>query len=112
MKNLMILISVFVFSFSAHADCVKNQNGEVVCGKGQCETDLYGKVFCAGNGGGAVQDIYGHVVCGTGYCAKDDHGKPWCSKEAGGGAATDLYGKVKCRGGCDAASANFCNPAR
>lgn len=112
MKNLMILISVSILSFSAYADCVKDQKGDVVCGKGQCEADSHGKVFCAGNGGGAVLDLYGHVVCGTGYCAKDDHGKVWCSKEAGGGAAADLYGKVKCQGGCDTASVNFCHPAR
>ena len=52
------------------ADCIKNQDGNVVCGQGQCATDQYGKVFCAKEGGGAMRDQDGKVKCGVGYCAE------------------------------------------
>jgi hypothetical protein len=55
---------------NAAGDCIKNQDGNVVCGKGQCATDQYGKVFCAKEGGGAMRDQYGDVKCGVGYCAR------------------------------------------
>ena len=107
-----ILFSVLVLSFSAHADCVKNQYGDVVCGKGQCDTDQYGKVFCADLGGGAIRDRHATVRCGVGYCEKDSFGKVWCSRELGGAAAVDSYGKVKCVGGCEKGSAKRCQEAR
>ena len=94
------------------ADCVKNQYGAVVCGKGQCATDQYGTVFCAKEGGGAMKDLYGNVRCGVGYCAIDDLGEMHCSTVAGGSAATDSYGKVKCVGGCQVAARQLCEVAR
>ncbi len=68
---LLILLALLVMPASASADCVKDRYGKTVCGNGQCETDIYGKVFCADAGGGAVKDKYGKVLCGTGACAKD-----------------------------------------
>ena len=94
------------------ADCIKNQEGNVVCGKGRCETDQYGKVLCAKEGGGAIRDQYGEVKCGVGYCAKDDLGQIRCSTKPGGGAATDSSGKVKCLGGCQNATPQLCQEAR
>ena len=94
------------------ADCVKNQYGDVVCGKGQCATDQYGKVFCAKEGGGALRDQYGNVKCGAGYCAIDDLGQMQCSTMPGGSAATDSYGKVKCLGACQVASQQLCEVGR
>jgi hypothetical protein len=90
------------------ADCIKNQDGNVVCGGGQCATDQYGKVFCAKAGGGATKDQDGHVKCGVGLCAKDDLGQVKCSTKPGGGAAIDSNGKVKCLGGCQSAKQQFC----
>jgi len=96
----------------ARADCIRDQSGKVVCGKGQCELDRFGKVFCADLGGGAVRDKYGKVLCGVGNCAKDYLENVWCSKEQGGGAAVDSYGKVKCLGGCEAGSTERCQEAK
>jgi hypothetical protein len=95
------------------ADCVRDSSGNVVCGRGQCATDQYGKVLCAKNeGGGAMRDQYGDVKCGVGYCAIDDLGEIKCSTRPGGGAATDSYGKVKCLGGCQSADRRLCEAPR
>ncbi len=75
-----VVIGLLLAGSPAEADCIKNQYGKVVCGKGQCETDTYGKVFCAEAGGGAVKDKYGKVQCGVGYCAKDYLEQVWCSR--------------------------------
>jgi len=83
-----------------------------VCGKGQCETDRFGKVFCAENGGGAIKDKHGDVQCGVGYCAKDYLDEVWCSKEKGEAAAVDLHEKVKCLGGCEPGSSKLCKEAQ
>jgi len=93
-------------------DCIKNSDGNVVCGQGQCVTDQYGAAFCAKAGGGAMKDEYGTVKCGVGYCAKNDRGQIQCSKKAGGGATTNSNGKVKCLGGCQSATSQLCEEAR
>jgi hypothetical protein len=102
------LILALAVAAQVNADCLTDQYGNVVCGKGQCERDQHGKVFCAGLGGGAVKDRYGDVKCGVGYCAQDNSGQVWCSTEPGGGAAIDAYGKVKCQGGCEAGTSGRC----
>lgn len=94
------------------ADCVKDQYGNVVCGRGQCATDQYGKVMCAREGGGAIRDRFGVVRCGVGSCAMSDSGEVKCSTQAGGGAAMDSYGKVVCLGGCQDATPQYCEAAR
>ena len=94
------------------ADCLRNQDGAVVCGKGQCAIDQYGKVFCAKEGGGAVRDQYGNVKCGVGYCATDDVGEIRCSRQPGGAATSDAYGKVKCLGGCQPGTQQRCEVPR
>ena len=93
-------------------DCIKNPDGNVVCGKGQCVTDQYGAVFCAKEGGGAMKDEYGSVKCGVGYCAKNDRGQIRCSTRPGGGATTNSNGKVKCLGSCQNATSQRCEEAR
>ena len=58
MKNRLVFGCFLIFAFTTAADagdCIKDQYGNVVCGKGQCATDRYGKVFCAKEGGGAVR---------------------------------------------------------
>jgi len=94
------------------ADCIKNSDGNVVCGKGQCEMDQYGAVSCAKEGGGAIKDEYGNVKCGVGHCAKDDRGRIRCSTRPGGGAAMDSNGQVKCLGGCRDATQQLCEKPR
>ena len=93
-------------------DCLKDQYGNVVCGKGQCATDQYGKVLCAKEGGGAIRDVNGVVKCGAGRCAIDDDGRVRCSAQPGGGAAVDSYGKVKCLGACQDGPERRCERAR
>src|SRR5690348_11846500 len=98
--------------FAAHADCFKNIRGETVCGKGKCEADYQGRVFCAPAGGDAMRDRYGVVHCGVGSCVADAVGKLWCSKEVGGGAAADMNGNPKCLGGCEEASQQKCEAGK
>ena len=50
------LVSLTVSTRIHAGDCIKNQDGNVVCGEGQCAVDQYGKVFCAKAGGGAMKD--------------------------------------------------------
>ena len=112
-RFLAVCFLTLVSASQVHAgDCIKNQDGNVVCGEGQCATDQFGKVFCAKQGGGAVRDQSGDVKCGVGYCAKDDLGQVKCSTKAGGGAEADSYGKVKCLGGCQDATKQLCAVAR
>ena len=106
------VIAAFVSVTQVNADCIKDQYGNVVCGKGQCATDTYGKVFCAQLGGGALQDGYGSVKCGVGNCERDAHGEVWCSIEQGGGASVDSYGKVVCQARCEAGTPQRCQGAR
>lgn len=105
-------IAVLVACPVQAGDCIRNTNGNVVCGKGQCMMDPYGKVFCAREGGGALREQYGTVVCGIGYCAPDDRGRIKCSTRPGGGAAMDTNGKVQCFEECHDASPRFCEEAR
>ena len=115
MKNGLVFGCLLILAFTTMADaadCIKDQYGNVVCGKGQCATDQYGKVLCAREGGGAIRDRLGVVRCGTGRCATDDNGRVMCSTEPGGGAAMDSFGKVKCLGACEEGSEGRCEAAR
>ncbi len=112
MKNLFTAVFLFVLAVDAHADCIKDQNGHVVCGQGQCEADRLNKIYCANPGGGALKDQFGNVQCGAGYCANDRFGQVWCSKKPGGGAALDIYGNVKCLGGCEPGTPARCEEAQ
>lgn len=111
MQSTLLLALSLLFAVVAPvdaADCITNANGQVVCGKGQCARDQYGKVFCAGPGGGAVADGSGNVVCGVGACIVDDMGKVQCSTTPGGGVERDSYGKAVCLGGCRAGTPQLC----
>jgi len=78
------LVTLIAASDVMAADCITDSHGMVVCGKGQCAPDQYGKVFCAQEGGGAVKNRYGTVMCGVGYCATDNSGEILCSLKPGG----------------------------
>src|SRR5215831_4976745 len=84
-----LILAVLIGMDVNAGDCLKDPNGNVVCGKGQCAMDQYGKVLCAKEGGGAVRDRYGNVKCGLGSCATDDLGQVKCSSQPGGGATVD-----------------------
>ena len=107
-RGIIGLIAAGAATAADNSNCLKNERGEVVCGKGECVTDRYKKIYCAKAGGGAQKNRFDVVVCGVGYCAKDGHGQVWCSKEAGGSAAVDAYKNVKCVAGCELASADKC----
>ena len=111
-----LVLGCFLMVVSATAlsagDCIKDQYGNIVCGKGQCAADQYGKVFCAKEGGGAIRDRNGVVKCGLGMCAADDEGRIKCSTQPGGGASMDSYGKVKCLGACQDGTEQRCEAAR
>jgi len=114
-RSFLVIGCVFTLMVGASAsaaDCIKNPDGNVVCGEGQCAMDQYGKVLCAKAGGGAIRDQNGNVKCGVGFCAPDDTGEVKCSAKPGGGAAADSNGKVKCLGGCQTGSQQRCAPAR
>jgi hypothetical protein len=102
------LLALAAAAQASAGDCIKDENGKVVCGAGQCATDQYGKVFCAKEGGGAMKDEVGNVKCGVGYCAANDRGLVRCSKRPGGGASIDSNGQVKCLGGCQPATKQLC----
>src|SRR5215471_162983 len=115
MKNNFLLAAALALWLTTRVDagdCIKDQYGNVVCGKGQCATDQYGKVLCAKEGGGAIRDRMGTVRCGVGYCAMDDMGQVMCSTKPGGGAAPDSYGKVKCLDACQIATPQLCEAPR
>ena len=105
---LAIFLSVLIVPISANADCIKDEQGKMVCGKGQCETDRYKTIFCADTGGGAVRDRYDNVQCGVGACVRDNQDQVWCSKEPGGTATLDSSGKAKCAVGCEPGSKKLC----
>ncbi len=107
-----LLFALVAATTAAHADCINDRHGQVVCGQGQCEIDRVDKIYCANPGGGALKDQFGNVQCGTGYCQNDRFGHVWCSKIAGGGAAMDAHGNVKCLGGCEAGSPAKCEEAQ
>jgi hypothetical protein len=115
MKDWISVVCFLLLALSLRVeagDCLKDQYGNVVCGKGQCATDQYGKVLCAQEGGGAIRDRLGVVKCGVGSCAMDVEGQVKCSTKAGGGAAIDSNGKVKCLDGCQNGSEQRCESAR
>jgi hypothetical protein len=64
---MVAFIVVLAAVTQVNADCVKNEYGNRVCGKGQCKLDSVGKAFCAREGGGAVNGLYDNVLCGVLY---------------------------------------------
>ena len=110
-----VVAALLLVALTANADnstCVKNQYGEVVCGKGECVADQYKKIFCGPQGGSAVKDRYGTVVCGVGQCVTSHFDQVWCSKEPGGGAVLDSLKEAQCLGGCERATAAYCEEAK
>ena len=93
----------------ANADCMKNRDGDFICGKGQCQRDRYGKVLCSAfRNGSAVRTIDGRILCGKGDCVKTISGEVFCSTVLEGAAAKDTYGVPRCEGQCEPASADYC----
>jgi hypothetical protein len=95
------------------ADCLKNRDGAVICGKGRCERDTRGAVFCAPHrDGNVVRMSDGTIVCAKGQCEKTAAGDVLCSATEGGGAYKDVDGTIQCVGGCVPASQQACETER
>ena len=93
-------------------DCVRDNYGNVYCGRGDCSMDSYGNLRCAKRGGGLIRYQYGNLLCGVGYCAADESGRLLCSTMPGGKVARDSYGKVTCEAGCHDAQKELCEDLR
>lgn len=94
---------------TAGADCMKDQNGEFFCGKGQCQRDQSGMVLCSAFlNGGAVRNYRGQIVCGRGHCIETSKREVICSTEQEGGVLLDRFGRPRCQGQCEEASAELC----
>jgi hypothetical protein len=126
---LAFLVAGLMLPPSAHADCVTQITGEVICGTGPCNTDMKGQASCAQyRFGTAVRTscgdaakfegdfrvrpptsrCYGQVVCGRGRCVTTFRGEIVCSVLDGGGAVIQIDGTVRCDGACEAASPDLC----
>ena len=96
-------------SGAARADCLKNIDSEWICGKGECQRDLYGQVLCSAFfKGSAVRTLHGNILCGRGRCVTTSSGEVFCSTAQEGTAVIDLHGVPRCQGGCEPASADYC----
>jgi hypothetical protein len=125
---LALLVAGLMLPSSAYPDCVTQLTGEVICGTGPCNTDLYGRASCAQfRFGSAVRTscgdgpfgadfrvrpptsrCYGQVVCGRGQCVTTLRGEIVCSVLDGGAVVVQIDGTVRCDGACEAASPDLC----
>jgi hypothetical protein len=93
----------------AAADCMKDSGGEVICGKGECQRDRYGRVRCSMfQDGAAVRDRHGEILCGRGQCVTTSRGEVYCSTVWRGAAEVDRYGVPRCEDRCEPASPDYC----
>jgi hypothetical protein len=92
------------------AECLSDSQGRVICGRGECvRSPMGGVVYCSAYFfGKAIATSAGTVVCSKGKCGVDIQGLIYCSKMEGGGAALNGFGSVVCYGGCEQASADYC----
>ena len=114
MRHLVIvsIIVALIAVTQVNADCLNDQYGKVLCGRGKCELDQFGRVICTQRYGGIMKDRYGNILCGVGHCTKDSHGQIWCSVEEDGSVNIDMYGNVKCLGGCETGKSSICEEGR
>ena len=70
--RLVGAVIALVVCSAAHAECICEILGDIICGQGPCSNDQNGELFCATERyGTAVQDGQGDVVCGLGSCVED-----------------------------------------
>lgn len=94
---------------TAVADCMKNRNGEFICGKGGCQRDRSGVVLCSAFlNGSAVRNSHGEIVCGKGRCIENSKREIICSTEQEGDVQLDRFGRAHCQGQCEPASVDYC----
>jgi len=111
MNRIFLLLFLLVASQQiALAECEIDNFGVVYCGRGNCERDRVGNIFCSKYlFGDALLTENGNVVCGKGRCLLSaKFNEIYCSSLESGGANRDRFGEVKCYGGCEKASALMC----
>jgi hypothetical protein len=113
MKKLATALGIAALAvtttFPAAADCMKDRDGNVICGRGACERSRYGRVSCSRyKDGAAVRTKEGEIICGKGQCVTTSRGEVFCSTVEGGSALKDRDGKVRCEGKCEEGSASNC----
>lgn len=114
LTRMLFILALVAGPASAGADCMKNRESQVICGRGQCGRTQEGKVFCSRyEDGTVVRTRYGRVLCGKGKCVTTSDGEVFCSTVEGGSALKDLNGNVRCEGECEPGSMHLCesNPA-
>ena len=105
----LVMAALIFVPCLANADCMRNSDGDVICGKGECRQDMYGVILCSAyRDGSAVKMSDGRILCGKGKCVKTMAGEVFCSSEPGGAALLDMHGVVHCDGQCEPASVNYC----
>ena len=77
-----------------------------------CFKDLSGTISCPPLGGEVYVTLAGQAVCGKGRCFRDINGKITCSSQPAGQIQVDVSGKIMCAGGCEEASAAYCQQLR
>jgi hypothetical protein len=93
----------------ATADCMQNRNGDLICGKGECQRDRKGMVVCSAfRNGSAIRTIDGRILCGKGACVKTFQGEVFCSTVEEGFADKDMHGVPRCEGQCEPAAVDYC----
>ncbi|GGO67651.1 hypothetical protein [Bowmanella pacifica] len=104
-----LFLALGLMASGVQADCLKDAEGDVICGKGSCARDSSGQVFCSAfKDGEAIRDRMGEVLCGKGQCRIDQNMQTWCSTTQGGGAERNDQGKIMCLEGCEPASKAMC----
>lgn len=107
MKTLsLFVLAMFAMTVTSR---VQPQLGPVPDG---CVKDLSGKISCPPAGGEVYLTLSGQAVCGKGRCVRDLSGKVTCSSVPAGQVAQDVSGKIVCAGGCEEASAAYCQVLR
>ena len=101
---LMLVLASFAVAVTSHVQA--QQPGPVPDG---CFRDLLsGTISCPPLGGDIHVNLSGQAVCGKGRCVRDVFGKVTCSSQPGGQATQDVNGRIMCVGGCEEASASYC----
>jgi hypothetical protein len=99
----LCVIATIAATFASHIHA--QQIGPAPAG---CVKDLSGKISCPPMGGEIYMNLSGEPVCGKGRCFRDLFGKITCSSQPAGPVTVDVSGKVMCAGGCEEASASYC----
>lgn len=107
--TIVTAAGLLLASSIANADCMMNRDGDVMCGRGECQRDRFGAVLCSAfRNGSALRMSNGRIICGKGQCAKTVAGEVFCSIVVEGSVLKDMHGVIHCEGQCERASVDYC----